>query len=406
MRNLGTLFGYEMKKIWKRKLMWVALLTTVVVSVSGVLPDLRSDEGGNFHVTYKDGREVRGYVTEKEKTLTELEWAPKLNGQVMDEAFFRRMRESLQNVLLSDGDAVFQSNVQAHFLMVDPTYYGYYLYMNWGGNIEHMTEKQYYTNAWRQRQADLKSFNYGKLTEEEIAYWTQQSSEIQVPYQYSYYVGWESINRVMNLTISLLLPLLIGICLCDVFSAEYQRRTDALIFASRRGRLPLYLAKGIAGVVTTVLVLLLVIGPTAMAALLIYGGGWFDAPIQLATATCWPITMGEALLIRLGLCLAYALLCGGIVLLVSLLTGSGVAGLTAAFVLAVQQIFLPRFLIEAAWVPGNILSGSTFHRYQLVSLFGMQFNWVELDMTLYMGIGLLLLVLCGLGWRRKGMGQV
>lgn len=37
MRNLGTLFGYEMKKIWKRKLMWVALLTTVVVSVSGVM---------------------------------------------------------------------------------------------------------------------------------------------------------------------------------------------------------------------------------------------------------------------------------------------------------------------------------------------------------------------------------
>ena len=163
----------------------------------------------------------------------------------------------------------------------------------------------------------------------------------------------------------------------------------------------MYLAKGLAGLATAAMVVLAVCAAVAVTAMLVYGGGWFDAPIQLAINTCWPITMGQGLLLKLGLFLAYTLLCAGVVMLVSLLSGSGVTGMAASVFMMMLQMFLPRYLLEAPWISGNILSPSTFHRYQLVKLFGSWFNWVELDLVLYAAAGLILLALCWLGWRRS-----
>lgn len=406
MKSLGTLFGYELKKIWGHPLLWVALLLAMVVSSASTLPsDLWSDSGGNLYVTYKDGRKVGGYITQKEKLHIELEWAPKLNGQVLDEAFFRGMRNSLRELELGESNAAFRSDLEAYFLMVDPTYYGYYRYANLDGDFQHITEKRYYARARTMRLTELSTSWYGELTEEEIDYWTQLGDQVQTPYEYSYYRGWSSIGQTLSLTISWLLPLLVGICLCSVFSRERHDRTEALILSSQWGRLPVYLAKGLAGTASALLVVLSVIAAAAATAFLVYGGGWYDTPIQVALPTCWPITMGQGLLIRLGLYLSYALLCSGMVMLVSLLTGSGVAGLTASVFMMVLQNFLPRYMVEASWLPGNILSSSVFQRYQLVNLLGMRFNWVELDLFMYAAVGMALLALCWLGWRRRALGR-
>ena len=406
MKNFGTLFYYELKKIWMRPLLWAALLGTMAASAFGVLPSaLWSGAGGNLYVEYKDGRVVGGYVTEKEKLRIELEWAPKLNGTLLDEAFFRDLRNSLRELNLNETTATVRSDLEAYFLLVDPTYYGCYRYGSLNGDFQHITEQSYYDRSRALRQTEMASSWYGKLTEEEMDYWTRLGDQVQTPYAYSYYRGWSSINQALSNLLCLLLPLLVGICLCNVFSCERHRRTDALVFASRSGRFPLYLAKGLAGIVTIFALTALTVGSAVVTAGVVFGGGWFDAPIQLSTPTNWPITMGQALMVRLGLYLTYALLCGGLVLLVSLLTGSGVAGMTAAIAMSMHEIILPRYFIEANWLPGNILSPSVFLRYRLVELFGVQFNWVELDLALYTAAALVLLALCWLGWRRSAVGK-
>ena len=67
MKNLGTLYRYELKKIWKRKLTWVVPLALaalmVYVAISGVSSEVK--ERQQF---LRDG-------------------ALRIDGQIMDEAF-------------------------------------------------------------------------------------------------------------------------------------------------------------------------------------------------------------------------------------------------------------------------------------------------------------------------------
>ena len=106
MKNFGTLFGYELKKIWMRPLLWAAVLAAAALSALGVLPrELWNDVESNYSVAYKSGRVVSGRVSQKEKFRIELEWVPKLNGRVMDESFFRELRSSLRELDLKIGRA-------------------------------------------------------------------------------------------------------------------------------------------------------------------------------------------------------------------------------------------------------------------------------------------------------------
>ena len=254
MKNFGTLFGYELKKIWMRPLLWAAVLAAAALSALGVLPrELWNDVESNYSVAYKSGRVVSGRVSQKEKFRIELEWVPKLNGRVMDESFFRELRSSLRELDLRESGAASRSDLEAYFLLVDPAYYGIYRYANLDGALEYVTEQSYYAKAHTMRQLDLTTSWYGKLTQEEIDHWTRLGDQVQTPYTFSYYAGWRQIDQVLSQTVSWILPLLVGICLCGVFSGERRDRTEPLVFSSRWGRFPVYLAKGLAGLTTALL---------------------------------------------------------------------------------------------------------------------------------------------------------
>ena len=223
-------------------------------------------------------------------------------------------------------------------------------------------------------------------------------------YVYSYYAGWFGLSQALRSNVPWLLPLLVGVCLCDIFAKDRAARVQAMAFSSREGRFPLCLAKLLAGTATALLTALLTFAAGTIPALLIFGGEWFDTPIQVATKTWWPITMGQELLIRLGLLTAFALLCGGVVMLASLMAGNSVAGLAVGLVMMIQEVLLSRYS-DASWLPGNLLGSNMFHRYQLAELFGTQLNCVQLGAALYGGAAILLLAMCWLGWRRNAAGK-
>lgn len=96
MKNLGTLFRYEMKKIWKRPLLWVViLLTAAVFAYSLVRVFLPTKGGAALTAVDAEGREISRFITADEQQRIELEGGRRLAGQVMDETFFRNARETI-----------------------------------------------------------------------------------------------------------------------------------------------------------------------------------------------------------------------------------------------------------------------------------------------------------------------
>ena len=395
MKNFWTLFGYEMKKIWKRKLAWEIIALAAGFCVYMELTSLGSSHAGaTFTFVDKNGIEISQYLSAREQNERTLEGSRLLDGQVMDEDFFRDMRESIPS-------AETYYELESYFLLIDPRYRDYC----------------YFRGAWPQTAdefydlvQEIDELSLEKLSGREQAYWAARATRIERPYVYRDITGVRRIVELMgNSGVPALLPLLVGVCLCGLFSQECHSRMDALIFSTGRGRFPLYLAKTLAGAFSALAVTALAAGAAIGANLLVYGVWGFDGAIQMfawLNSTLWPITMGQAVVILLLLALAYALVCCGVTALVSVWSGSSVAALTAS----VGLLFLALWSRGAAvrfgdYLPGQLVDYTVFLNTDLTSVFGVQLNQVQSGFLLYLLIAVILFALCWLGWRRSAAGR-
>ena len=79
MKNFGTLLGYEMKKIWKRPLVWVAVVLCGAVFVCiPPIPSHYSDQ--TFTAVDAEGEEICRLVTAEEQFRAEMEGSRVLSG--------------------------------------------------------------------------------------------------------------------------------------------------------------------------------------------------------------------------------------------------------------------------------------------------------------------------------------
>ena len=91
MKNFGTLFGYELKKIWTRPMTWAAVLVFCAAFVwITVQPFFRSG-GATFTATDANGSEISRFLTAGEQYRLRVEGARKLSGQPMDEALVKEL---------------------------------------------------------------------------------------------------------------------------------------------------------------------------------------------------------------------------------------------------------------------------------------------------------------------------
>ena len=94
MKNFGTLYYYELKKLLTRKLAWAAVLALVVFCMIATLR--AGNTGGRVYHDILDEDGAPLVVTGEQARREALEKAgSELNGRVMDEAFFQEM---LKNV--------------------------------------------------------------------------------------------------------------------------------------------------------------------------------------------------------------------------------------------------------------------------------------------------------------------
>ena len=150
------------------------------------------------------------------------------------------------------------------------------------------------------------------LTEEEIRYWERLEEQIQQPFIYE---PTDAPNRLFDVlgTMGIFIPVLVALCVCDLFSQERRARMHPQIFTSQQGQKCLFLAKILAGGATSMLAAAIAVGAVIGSSLIRYGTWGWGAAIQLCRylLSCpYPITAWQGILILTGMILVYALLCG------------------------------------------------------------------------------------------------
>lgn len=421
MKNLWTLFGYEMKKLWKRPMTWAAvLLFSAGFVYYSRIPFY--NYGHTYTYTQPDGTVISREFTAAEEDRFMIEAPRLLSGQPIDEEFFAKAEENipaqLENLDLDNSEDMkkereIEEERRGYFFLVDPTYYGAYRLLGSKDFYLHRAEyiQQNIEEGWR---------NY--LTDEEIAYWVRMEERIEQPYIYE---PTAAPNRILDVlgNMGVFIPILVALCVCDLFSQEQRTRTYPQIFSSKEGRNCLYLAKIVAGGATSVLAAAFAIGAVIAASLIWYGPWGWGAAIQLCqyVSSCsFPITAGQGILLLAAMVLVYALLCGALISVVSMWSGSGVAALAvAAGCVGVQLLVVQmvgtlgafaalRPLLEAvfAYIPIGIVSASVLVDKRLAYFFGLQMNYVQAGFLVYLAVAAALALVCWLGWRRSAVGRI
>ena len=396
MKNFGTLYCYELKKLLTRKLAWAAVLALVVFCVIATLRagntggrvyhDILDTDGNPLVVT---GEQVRREALAKAGS--------ELNGRVMDEAFFQEMLESVP-----DFSSIDQQDV--YFGLEDGAWSRpFSLAQGVFWKTRTVTAGSFYAEWQENTQSYLDHYAGAGLSQGEKDYWGEKMAKIERPFVYRY--PWPGTQKLMDFFYVLLglLPVAAGICLCAVFSGEYRDRMDALLFTAKKSRRPLYFAKALAGATAAVLVGVVIVGITVAAHVAVWGWKGFDAILQMWQPVLpRPITVGQMLVPLLALLVLYTLVCGSLSMLVSALTRSSVAALAVPVVLA--QIMARFHQLPYGWkgyLPENLIAWDGPTNVQLVKVFGVYLDNFQFGTLLYLGIALVLLALCWLGWRRS-----
>lgn len=401
MKNFGTLFGYEMKKIWKRPMTWAAVLLFSAAFVFITLQPFFASGGASFAITDANGKEISQYLTRGEQYRIQVAGARSLSGRPIDEKFFAGAK-NIPNIG-EFGDSIYWKRM-SYFMLVDPSYYDFYTSC---GEFLADTAERYYAH----RQGGVESaWTYLGLTEEETAYWARMEARVEKPFTYQPILGPRMLmNMLGSGGLEVFLPILVGLCVCDLYAQERRSRAHGLIFSSRQGRLCLYLAKALAGALSAVLAVLAVAVAGAAANLLAYGPWGFDGAVQL-NPWLWgcslPITMGQGILILLALLLTYALVCGAATALASVWSGSGVTAMSVSVGVMLLSAVMDR--TEPGWrayLPANLVDERGLMSLQLANLFGVQLNLPQSGLLLYLALAAVLTALCWFGWRRNYSGK-
>lgn len=394
MKIFWTLFGYEVKKIWSRPLAWVMTVLMVAISVFAALGGLQPNLGRHFYSENIDNLSSEPeFISEDAWSARMQEGGMTLNGQAMDDLFFHTMGENVPEF-----DDYTKSDYW--FYYEDPTYYHAYSMADsiTNGDPRNVTAESFY--AGRRALMELRWENYG-LSEKEKDYWRAIEEQVQEPFVYKYPWRGADPNGLFSTLYTMIVPLALAtaVCLCQIFSEDRSTRVDALVFASKEGRVSLYLTKILAGTTSALIVAVLILGAHMIVYLFRYGTQGLGAPLQmLSIVYSFPISVGHAVAYMLLIVALYTLACGSLTMLVSALSRRSTISLIVPVVL---MFFLTQSRLTAPYLPHNLITWDGFLNVSLFKVFGMYLNVFQVGLLLYPLIAVVLFALCWLCWRRS-----
>lgn len=401
MKNIGTLYRFELRKILSRKLTWIFLAVILLYCIISIITVSNSNA---IMLKYPDesGTIATISFTNKEYFSKSHEAGQKIAGQPMDDTFFAEMGQSVpefDEIELADGE--FYDSELAYFLYQDATYYHVWNIVD--GLVENprtISAKDYYSALEMVRE---RMWDREELTDSEKDYWREQVSEIETPFIYNR--PWVATPLLFDFLYNLLdiLPLAVAVCLCTIFSEDRNMRVEALIFSSKNSRRPLFVAKILAGVTGALLVAVLVIGTTLITHFAIYGAEGLNAVIQMSDSmSALSIKLFQFILAQVIWLILLAMVYAGITMLTSILSHNGIASflIPVAVMLFVSDFIDPTNASRMAdYLPHNLVGWGAEYNCHLVNILGVQMNCLQFAPLLYGGIAIILLILCRFGWR-------
>ena len=178
-----------------------------------------------------------------------------------------------------------------------------------------------------------------ELSEAEKDFWRNMNSNVEEPFQYGYFGGWEIIISAFELFMFAILA--ICIVIAPVFAGEYQAGTDAVILSGKYGKTKLITAKIIAALIFGVLAFTLHILVAFGIPLVAFGADGWNLPLQInGTTVPYPLTFLEGTLINLGV--IYLVLIAMIAL--TLFLSARMRSPYQVLIVIMPVLFIPMFL--------------------------------------------------------------
>lgn len=342
-----TLYKFELRKIINRKILWITggiLLMALLLwgLASAVLPQSRE-----YSTVSLSGLEMN---------RAEREAAEQIAGRKIEQKLLDEMQPAYEEFIV-DGDykkalpyldiynfigTVLETNASAEILNCDSdTFYA-------------MLNTKLEANALAGR-------------EENISY------NEQLFYQ-GYFDGWRQMASMMKV-LACMEIMFIAICLSTVFTVEHTRKTDQIILCSRFGKKRLYFAKLMAGLTVgiafTLILSLLMFGIIAF----LYGFDGYNTILQFVLMRPFNLTLGQAVMILIGLSFAGAILVSVFTMALSELTKNsvGTIGIIAGILILTMFIMeMPANLkiLSEIWymLPSNLVLLNGAFRYSMFLL--------------------------------------
>lgn len=325
MTNLRTLYGFEIKKIFKRKMVWIALAVMALVcfftGISGLF---------TYHWESETGETLSGY----EKIMKDKRYAEAFTGRLLDDTMLQEMQESYEDKAAME--EILERRQQYELI------YDYVYDILQDHDQIHTVDAE---SLYQQREKNIQQAIWAdlKLTGGEKAFWEEKEKQLSKPFLYGYTEGYmKMLGNLYSLNVFMLM--LLAICLVGIFSEEHSRKTDQLILCSKYGRTILYSAKIAAGVTFAFGSAVVFFFITAIPTFWIYGWEGFCAMIQMELPYCsLNLSMGEAVLLMTAIYLLVSILYGITAMVLSEVMNNSVAamGLMMGFMMFVLMFEVP-----------------------------------------------------------------
>lgn len=411
MNNFVTLYSYELKKICKRKIVWITMGMLMALAVFMGVGELFSTYTSSTYTTdsKQDSVVKSGYEFLMENKAN----AEALNGQRIDDAMLEEVKDAYQRMYTTEHESedgrMAWANVTGTFVDEDiesmeecarkreqyEVIYRYVVNVTGDYNAIHtINEEGLYQGRLEKIQSIWAEL---KLTEKEKAYWLEQENVIDKPFVYGYAGGW---NRILEtfLSLTFMLVLAIAICLSNVFSDEHLRKTDQLILCSRYGKKTLFFSKMTAGVTFGVGSAVILLFLTVISNLCVYGAEGAKVAVQVYLPACsWNVTMGKAVFIVSVVYMAASVFCSVIAMFLSEAMKNSVAvmGVMTGSLIFTMLVTLPyRFRVISQLyelLPSVLLNVWHMWDDRLVNIFGEHFTNFQIAPILYMAVSIVLI---------------
>lgn len=398
MKPFCILLGLELRKIALRKNTWIILGAIILVYLFSV--------SSSYFVTYSEGDSggEQWEETTTEKIACEKQYGILLSGKKLDDTLLKE-REQCENQMLKKWNELSlkeQSLEVERYRLVEnaicaATGRSLESVMN---EIRQMNQKQIYEEREKLMQQMQSQY---MLTDNEMNYWNQKEEQVEKPFELQYMGMFDTlVGKEIYLSL-LLLTFWIAIIVSRIFSEEHSKKTDQLILTSLYGRKHLYFAKIAAGLITTFLASVVIIGIVVISNGIKYGTNGFSTMVQqIAGWYSYPLTLGEIACIMIGIELGAVLLTAVAAMLVSERFCSSISAIVViimiTFIARIIEIPNAYRILSQLWnyIPINLLNINGFLDLRLVSVGKFWFTAWQFAPILY---GMLTVVFIGIGKR-------